>query len=236
MARVPIIVSALLAPALCACGSQHAAAPSPASQRAAAATTSAAVAPRDGVRRTRNEQGAVGFAVLRRAVRHTDALPARAAEAVRRGNEAHLTGNITLDARSARRVSLRGIPPLWVLGGRRAVCLIAAGPAAGRRGVEYALSCLPPAQATLGLLVRTYIDVALRPPRTLVEGIVPDSARSVALNLGGERRKPLELRENAYAGLAQAPLSVILHTRTTTHSVPLPLAPGSAGVLLGAAG
>jgi hypothetical protein len=102
--------------------------------------------------------------------------------------------------------------------------------------VAYALSCAPPAQAALGRLVRTYTDVALHPAQMLVEGIVPDNARALTLDLGGKRHRPLAMRDNAYAGLAQAPLSVSYYTGAVHHTVPLPLAPGSPGAVLGAAG
>ncbi|HEY4427672.1 MAG TPA: hypothetical protein VGN08_05670 [Solirubrobacteraceae bacterium] len=245
MRAASVAPAAALALVLSACGSERAvmsppasrpAVVSPPSRPAGALSPRADAHPAPGPRVAGRRSEAGPFAILRRPPRPADRLPARALEAVRRGNGVHLAGVVTLDPSSARRVTLPGFPPVWVLGAPGAICLMTAAPGARRTGSEYALSCVPPEAGALGRLVRTYGDVALHPPQVLVEGVVPDDARGLTLDLGGERHQRLSTRENVFAGLARAPLSVSYHTGSVHRTILLPLAPGSPGALLGAGG
>src|SRR5437660_4059526 len=146
-----------LALTLCACGSQHPAVPSPGSRGAAGVQPS--VLGEGDLRPAAVARASDAFAVLHRPRTHADGLPARAIESVRRSSARHLAGDLVLDPRSARLVSLPGAPPIWVLGGGDAICLLTAEPPADGRAFEFALGCLPAELARRGELVRTYTEV-----------------------------------------------------------------------------
>jgi hypothetical protein len=243
-----VIATASLSLGLCACGPDIAAAPHVASQRS---THRPPVAP---ARKSRHQNsGDVGRAprqsvgsgkygdyraaagsigVLERPRVPGDALPASALLAVTGANATHIGGNSPVHPTSARRVQFSGIPPLWVLGGSEAVCLMHVVHALHGTGIEYSLACAPWADATNGRLLAT---VSLGPVRTLIEGVVPDGTHSVAVSGGGHPER-LKVHGNVYAGIVPAPLSVTWDRRGAKYSVPLPHAPGTPAAELGIGG
>ncbi len=137
---------------------------------------------------------------------------------------------------SARRVSIAGIPPMWVLGGgnggRRAVCLLRAKPAPNTGAAGFALTCASPEQAAGGFLMGIYTRLDGR--ATLVEGVVPDGVKDVSLNLGGSHRRRLIVRGNAYGDWARRASSVTFGLAGITHTVPVPVPPAAAALSGGA--
>jgi hypothetical protein len=134
---------------------------------------------------------------------------------------------------SARRIVLSGAPPIWMLGAQGAICLLRATPPPYPAGVAYTSTCVSTEQAIAGLLVNAYTEIDRHPQVILIVGVVPDDATKVELISAGGRRVRLQVRENAYATVARAPRSVSFDTGATNHTVPIPLAPGSPGAVLG---
>jgi hypothetical protein len=174
-----------------------------------------------------------GLKLLARPYTATDALPGKAREAVARANAVRGSGELPIRARSARRVRVGGMPPIWVLGGSTAVCLLYGEEAVRGGAMAYVLTCLSRTAAMRGRLVSAASRSSVPSAPTIVEGVVPDGVTTVAVNSGGERIKRIAVHTNVYAGMTRAPLSVTFTHEGHAYEVALPQAPGTPAATLG---
>jgi hypothetical protein len=164
------------------------------------------------------------FSVLRGPAEPAERPPALALEAVSRSNAAHAMGGTFVPPASARSLAL-GASAAWALAARGAVCLLHEVQLPQGPGPGYGFTCLPTSEARAGRLLTTVTPVAHHPGMTLVEGIVPDGARDVALALRARGRAVPSVGRNAYVGLAHDPVAVTFRLGGVTLRVPVPAAP-----------
>jgi len=216
------MTSALAALTLSACGGRSAATPVSGSQHSQATRSFA-----KGSSVEADWHPSLGpFAVLRRNAGASDRLPPRAAALVKGWSTA--TSGVALSADSARRLPSRDVAPMWLLAGRGVTCLLSTQLLPGRSEPAYSLVCPNTARAVAGFLVTTFTGIGHNSGRITVEGVVPDGVRAVTVNAQRNRHYRLAVHENVYATLGYGPQSITFRRSSVTHTVPLPLAPGSA--------
>jgi len=177
---------------------------------------------------------AAGFSVLARPWSRRDRLPPEAARNVRSSNAAHFIGKRLVAASSARRVSGRSQPGVWLLSAPRAICLLRASPPPHPAGIAYSLTCLPPAEAAAGALISSYFDpgIGRHAGEVFLAGVVPDRVHSVAVVSLGGAVTTLRVHGNAYLAYARAPHVLTYRLAGRLVTIPVPQSPGSGSAVL----
>jgi hypothetical protein len=174
------------------------------------------------------------ISVLARPYDAEDALPSRAREAVTLGNTAGVTEKMVVRPASARRIPVKNLPPIWVLGGAESACLLHGDKAVESNALAYAFTCMPRNEALKGRLISTSTDTSgSSSDQTVVEGVVPDGVERVVVKCGGGREETMMVRDNVYAGAIHAPLTIAFTHNGRQYEVALPQAPGSPADKLG---
>ncbi len=169
------------------------------------------------------------FPVLAAPERTASGLPEAARRLVRYVDRGASRGLPFADGEGARRLTLPGAAPAWVMPSREGLCMVWTERFGAAR-TQDALECVKAARARAGHLIASWTSLPGEAQVTHVLGVLPTPSAGAALELANGRLQRLSVADGAYAVSSPSPLAVRYGIRGERHRVLVPqVARGSTG-------